>query len=129
MLDQLVEQIKAHPILEQRFSEEEDHTLIGILNVVATLSRENSDYCAAAGTGSDLVREVFHTCLFDIPTVRDGCFLFFLCYYYWNWHFSNNRGDCFALWILLSGLRAFMVVAHAPTHTHPLTHSLTQTHS
>jgi len=69
LLSDLVNVLKSRPIYELRFSDEEDAVLIGVLNLLAALVKNDPSLKHVAGVeGShNLVLYVFNDCLFDIP--------------------------------------------------------------
>ncbi|KAH3743698.1 Ubiquitin carboxyl-terminal hydrolase 34 [Pelomyxa schiedti] len=71
LMDSLVKMIKEHPIVETRNGTTQDLFLMGLLKVTTTLLKHSEEFKMRASTELGLLEEVYHKCLFDIPTIND----------------------------------------------------------
>jgi ubiquitin C-terminal hydrolase len=69
-LAEVVKMVLKRPVVEERSTSSPDKVLVGLLRISTVLLRLNPDLKAAIGskTGAGLIHEIFHSCLFQIPT-------------------------------------------------------------
>jgi ubiquitin carboxyl-terminal hydrolase 34 len=76
LLMSVVGMIQNHPTIEVSNDPREDKVLIGLMNLVCTLVSKDKQFKILAGSpkGGNLVLEIFHKCLFDIPqqSLKEG---------------------------------------------------------
>lgn len=72
LLDHLITMLKDHPTAELRNSEAVDHVLYGVMSLLKTLVSADLEFKNKAGSQhrGGLVHELFHKCLFNIPTME-----------------------------------------------------------
>ncbi|KAH3762073.1 ubiquitin hydrolase [Pelomyxa schiedti] len=75
LLPELVELIKQHNTLETRIDPVPDTVLCGLFEVVRAIVKDNKHLKVLAGQKNGLVQELFHRCLFDIPSKTDHAVL------------------------------------------------------
>ncbi|KAL6057498.1 USP domain-containing protein [Balamuthia mandrillaris] len=73
LVAKLVQILKEHPTFEQRRVETVDHVLVGVMNLLCTLVSFSVELKQKIGptSGARIMDEVFHNCLFAIPTIEN----------------------------------------------------------